>query len=106
MGKKHKVAERYLQLHGYGKLGSCEDFLVFDDEGTVVFANIVVSDEEFIESSYKELRESFEHAMIAWFAEHREDHDFDIRCDELCIVKISPNRTLIRHYLNCINCMS
>ena len=102
MGKKHKVAERYLQLRGYRKLGSCEGFLVFDDEGELVFVNVIASD-EFSESSYEELKESFEHAMIAWFEEHQADDDFIIRCDEVCIVKAGNNRAIVRHYVNAIS---
>lgn len=104
MKNADKVAERYLKLRGYEKLGNCHNFLVFNDEnGELVFVNVLVGKEGFIESSYKELKPDFEQAMLAWFAEHHADEDFVVRCDELCITKVSNDRALIRHYINALN---
>lgn len=99
-----KAAERYLQLQGYEKLGSANNFLVLDDEdGTIVFVNVLASKGEFIESKRFELKQDFERALFKWYEDHPADQDCKLRCDEICISVLSDSRALVRHYVNVFN---
>lgn len=99
-----KAAERYLNIQGYEKRGLCRGFLVFDDEdGTLVFLNIVASDKDFIKSDRLVLIQDFEDAIDQWFSEHPEDDECQIRCDEISVRIIGESRALIRHIINAIN---
>ena len=98
---------RYFKIHkpDAKHLGSVGNFEVFDCGAKTTFVHVVTSDDDFVETPYRDLRRKFEKAMIPWSIEraYELDSSFIITCDEACVVMLNKDRALIRNTVNVFN---
>lgn len=93
--------KRYLEFKDYEYLGMQDEFLVYDDEGCIVFVcyDYSIHSTGFIQHD-ESLIESFEKAMIKWYQDYPIDCSHPVRLDRISLVVVGDDRAVMKHYVN------
>lgn len=98
--KIRKAAVRYLEITGHYVLSeNYDDFIVFDDEDSTVFAQLGWTIDGKVHEADMS-RDRFEHVIAKWFAECDEVIECPIRFDIIHVTVIKDDRAIIRHHVN------
>ena len=74
-------------------------FLVFEDDGELVFADVFCTTADLSTEFPKVERSVFEKAIYEYFSENPDIQDMAIRYDTIEVFVINTSRALIRHHI-------